>query len=337
MTISGLLVLLASLSLPRWVVSFSQLRPIGVRSAARAAARATAASELTALPKAVVFGKSTRLIYPRPPTHTPTHLPPDPTHHPTHPPTHRPSQPTADLDGCLWAPDMYMLWGGGAPFSKQENGELLDTRGQRVRMLGAVPEVLLELKTDPKWADAVVCIASCTDEPSWAQECMRLFDIGPDLVIKDAMMVEEIHGGNKQTRTFQTTSTPHHPALLPPPPTATANHHHEHHHHEHHHRHHHHRHHHHRHHRRHHHHHQTCEILPSAPALRSRICSSSTTSVATAWMWLRSGLPSRMCHEVSLSPHGRRPSAYSPAQTVGSSRAISRGSRAVEQGGSAGR
>lgn len=135
------------------------------------------------------------------PSNIPTPKPLKHTHAPTDAPTHAPTAPTADLDGCLWAPDMYMLWGGGAPFTKQDNGELLDTKGQRVRMLGAVPEVLLELKTNPKWADTTVCIASCTDEPAWAQECMRLFDIGPDLVIKDAMMVEEIHGGNKQTRT----------------------------------------------------------------------------------------------------------------------------------------
>ena len=29
-----------------------------------------------------------------------------------------------DLDGCVWSPDMYMLWGGGAPFSGPDaNGD----------------------------------------------------------------------------------------------------------------------------------------------------------------------------------------------------------------------
>ena len=29
-----------------------------------------------------------------------------------------------DLDGCLWYPDMYMLWGGGAPFSIRNDRDL---------------------------------------------------------------------------------------------------------------------------------------------------------------------------------------------------------------------
>lgn len=103
-----------------------------------------------------------------------------------------------DLDGCLWYPDMYKLWGGGAPFTVTETGDLTDKRGRAVYLLGAVADVLFELKTDPKWADAVVCVASCTDEPAWAQECMRKFSIGGGHCIKDVMMVEEIRFNNKQ-------------------------------------------------------------------------------------------------------------------------------------------
>ena len=103
-----------------------------------------------------------------------------------------------DLDGCLWAPDMYMLWGGGAPFSVEDDGTLRDCRGAKVEMLGSVPEVLFELKTDPKWKGVKVCVASCTDEPSWAQECLDKFKLGDGTSLKSAMMVEEIHGGNKQ-------------------------------------------------------------------------------------------------------------------------------------------
>ena len=53
----------------------------------------------------------------------------------------RPAAIIFDLDGCLWYPDMYMLWGGGAPFSKAAAGtDLTDVRGAKVRMIGAVPE-----------------------------------------------------------------------------------------------------------------------------------------------------------------------------------------------------
>ena len=111
----------------------------------------------------------------------------------------RPAAIIFDLDGCLWYPDMYMLWGGGAPFSKAAAGtDLTDVRGAKVRMIGAVPEVLRELKTDPAWINTVVGVASCTDEPEWAQECMQKFDIGSGYCIKDVMQIEEIHKGNKQ-------------------------------------------------------------------------------------------------------------------------------------------
>eukprot|EP00593_Proboscia_inermis_P015226 CAMPEP_0171314312 /NCGR_PEP_ID=MMETSP0816-20121228/50224_1 /TAXON_ID=420281 /ORGANISM="Proboscia inermis, Strain CCAP1064/1" /LENGTH=158 /DNA_ID=CAMNT_0011803055 /DNA_START=245 /DNA_END=721 /DNA_ORIENTATION=+ len=93
---------------------------------------------------------------------------------------------------------MYMLWGGGAPFSKKTDSTLVDCSGSSVKMLGAVPEILLELKTDDRWKDAVVAIASCTDEPSWAQDCLRMFEIGDGYCIKDVMHHEEIYKSNKQ-------------------------------------------------------------------------------------------------------------------------------------------
>jgi hypothetical protein len=82
-----------------------------------------------------------------------------------------------------------MLWGGGAPFRRGERGELVDRLGQTVRMLGAVPEILHELKTDNRWEGTVVAVASCTDEPAWADECMLKFQIGGGHCIRDAMQV----------------------------------------------------------------------------------------------------------------------------------------------------
>ena len=48
----------------------------------------------------------------------------------------------------------------------------------------------------------MVAVASKTDEPSWAQECMRKFEVGPvgsGVFIKDVMHHEEIDKRNKQT------------------------------------------------------------------------------------------------------------------------------------------
>jgi hypothetical protein len=48
-----------------------------------------------------------------------------------------------DLDGTVWSPDMYMLWGGGAPFARVGDGRaaLRDRKGQRVSLLGISGEV----------------------------------------------------------------------------------------------------------------------------------------------------------------------------------------------------
>ena len=93
-----------------------------------------------------------------------------------------------------------MLWGGGAPFEVRDDGDLDDRYGKRVRLLGAVRDVLYELRTDARWEGAITAVASCTDEPEWAQECMRKFEVGPvgsGVCIKDVMQLEEIRKGNK--------------------------------------------------------------------------------------------------------------------------------------------
>ena len=93
---------------------------------------------------------------------------------------------------------MYMLWGGGAPFEVAADGSLIDSANSRVVLLGAVPEILHELKTDPEWADVVVGVASCTDEPGWAQECMQKFRVGGGAMsIKEVVQIEEIYKGVK--------------------------------------------------------------------------------------------------------------------------------------------
>jgi len=116
-------------------------------------------------------------------------------------PPHRPKVVVFDLDGCLWYPEMYMLWSGGAPFSVREDGDLSDTSGKRVYLLGDLRRILYELKTAPEWQGVVVAIASCTDEPSWARECMRKLEVGPrgsGVCIDDCIQQEHIFKGSKQ-------------------------------------------------------------------------------------------------------------------------------------------
>jgi len=124
-----------------------------------------------------------------------------------------PSRPKAvvfDLDGCLWYPDMYMLWGGGAPFSLRSDGDLDDCTGRRVYLLGAVRQILHDLHVADEWEGVVTAVASRTDEPTWARECMSKFEVGPagsGVFINDVVQVEEINKGNKRSHFRQLAET----------------------------------------------------------------------------------------------------------------------------------
>ncbi len=103
-----------------------------------------------------------------------------------------------DLDGTIWSPDMYMLWGGGAPFNQVSPTHLKDRSGQSVNLLGVSGEVLdgfgrgkLE-GVMPSWV-------SCTDEPSWADECLNLFQTTSGSTLKSCVELEMIFKANKKT------------------------------------------------------------------------------------------------------------------------------------------
>ena len=116
-------------------------------------------------------------------------------------PSTKPKAVVFDLDGCVWRPEMYELWGGGAPFTDHGDGTLRDRAGVRVWLLGAVREVLRELHCSAEWSGAVVAIASRTDEPSWAEACLQQFSIddgrGGAFEMKEAFAAEEIYKGAK--------------------------------------------------------------------------------------------------------------------------------------------
>ena len=84
-----------------------------------------------------------------------------------------------DLDGTIWTPDMYQLWGGGSPFTVDGDGRkrLFDRKGTPVRLLGISSQILQTLKSEQKWENTIVAWVSCTDEPDWAADCMELFKV----------------------------------------------------------------------------------------------------------------------------------------------------------------
>lgn len=116
-----------------------------------------------------------------------------------------PSVIVFDLDGTLWSPEMYELWGGGAPFTAVDGGKhVTDRKGRKVRLLADSREVLENLlKTDAVMSGATTLgIASTCDEPSWARECLEKFCLrgadGKDVSMGSVFLWHEIFHANKQ-------------------------------------------------------------------------------------------------------------------------------------------
>jgi len=109
-----------------------------------------------------------------------------------------------DLDGCVWDPEMYELWGsGGSPFALRSDGDLTDSGGTAVRLMGGatgVRAVMNELATDAKWRGARVAAASCCDEPSWARECIGKFVLAEGRALDDVLDAQhnQIYKGDKR-------------------------------------------------------------------------------------------------------------------------------------------
>lgn len=105
-----------------------------------------------------------------------------------------------DLDGTIWSPEMYQLWGGGAPFKPAENGQdLIDSKGCNVRLLGISSELLHDIKHHVDLSHIKVAWVSCCDEPEWAHECLELFESHPSrLPIGKIAHSSQIYSANKQ-------------------------------------------------------------------------------------------------------------------------------------------
>ena len=110
-----------------------------------------------------------------------------------------------DLDACCWYPEMYMLWGGGAPFKQcgtAPNNTLTDVQNTTCRLLGDVAASWAELHRRVSAGEPIVVgIASRSDEPAWARECLQKFMVADGVSMMDVVGEElcEIHKGSKRT------------------------------------------------------------------------------------------------------------------------------------------
>mmetsp|Transcript_73380 Transcript_73380/g.215122 ORF Transcript_73380/g.215122 Transcript_73380/m.215122 type:complete len:285 (+) Transcript_73380:91-945(+) len=105
-----------------------------------------------------------------------------------------------DLDNCCWTPEMYEM-SAGAPFAYDPERNICRARsgrGEQVRLLGDVAAVWHAIHTDPQFEGSRIAVASCCDEPAWAQELLGLFEVGSGTKMKDCIAHAEIRFDNKQ-------------------------------------------------------------------------------------------------------------------------------------------
>ena len=104
---------------------------------------------------------------------------------------------------------MYQLWGGGPPFTVHNANTLVDSVGQKVQLLGVTGNVLDDFKHNPIFADTVCAIVSCTDEPSWALECLQKFVSTPNKIpLINCIQEQQIFKANKRAH-FQNLKEKH--------------------------------------------------------------------------------------------------------------------------------
>jgi magnesium-dependent phosphatase 1 len=103
-----------------------------------------------------------------------------------------------DLDGTIWKPDMYELWGGGAPFAKIDSRHLVDKKGVKVQLLGFIDQLLHDLHTNKTWEHTKLAWVSCTDEPHWADECLYKFSTIDGTPFHQIPHSSQIFKANKQ-------------------------------------------------------------------------------------------------------------------------------------------
>lgn len=98
-----------------------------------------------------------------------------------------------DLDGTLWDPDMYKLY-GGSPFHLESDEVAIGSKGEKVSLLGITSKVFDYLHDNK----IIIAVASCTDEPAWADELLRKFKTPSNRTLFSLIESSQIFRSNKQ-------------------------------------------------------------------------------------------------------------------------------------------
>ena len=94
---------------------------------------------------------------------------------------------------------MYELSGPPFKADKKNADFVVDGAGERVRLMGASRQILLEIATDPRWEGTQVAYVSRTEHPKWAAACLQLFQISSGLSMHAVGRQQEIYPGGKKT------------------------------------------------------------------------------------------------------------------------------------------
>ena len=107
-----------------------------------------------------------------------------------------------DLDGTIWLPEMYQLWGGGAPFKRPHESHLgvVDCSGCEIQVLGDARDILAHHRREmPHVRHA---IASTCDEPKWGLECLSKIRVDEESSLEqhfDRNLIEIYKASSKET------------------------------------------------------------------------------------------------------------------------------------------
>jgi magnesium-dependent phosphatase 1 len=102
-----------------------------------------------------------------------------------------------DLDGTIWDPEMYQLWGGGAPFRGDGFGDMTDRKNTKIRLLGNTREIFSSLKYGQEFVETKVAWVSCTDEPDWAETLLNQFKLPCGSTLATCIHSSQIYKANK--------------------------------------------------------------------------------------------------------------------------------------------
>lgn len=77
-----------------------------------------------------------------------------------------------DLDGTMWLPEMYEIYRHSGQWKATSDPNICtDAGGVEVKLLGVTGQTFDYLKDN----NIKIAIVSCTDEPVWANELLKLF------------------------------------------------------------------------------------------------------------------------------------------------------------------